>query len=55
MFISDSLKYHTREDLMTSCSDYESIFVEIERDHASNIIVGIVYRAPNTCIANFNN
>ena len=54
MFISDSLKYYPRNDLMTACIDYEAVFIEIEREHASNLIVGNVYRAPNTSVNNLN-
>lgn len=53
MFIHDTLKFRTRSDLMISSTDYECIFIEIERSHACNVIVGSVYRAPGTSLDNF--
>ena len=53
MFVSDSLNFRIREDLMPSCDDYECIFIEIQRDHACNVIVGNVYRAPGTSLVSF--
>ncbi len=34
--------------------NFESVSIEIQRDHGCNIIVGIVYRAPGSSPDNFN-
>ena len=39
---------------MPSQDDFESIFIEIQCDKASNLIVGNFYRAPGTSYDNFN-
>ena len=56
MFISDSLNFCIRDDLMCSCEDFECIFIEIQHEHGCtcNLIIGNVYRAPSTSVENFN-
>ncbi len=54
MFVRNSLNFHVREDLMSSCEDFECVFIEIERVHAVNLIVGNVYRPPGASPDNFN-
>ena len=36
MFVKNSLNFHVREDLMSSCEDFECVFIEIERVHSAN-------------------
>ncbi len=52
IYVSDKVKYKVRRDLCCASSDYESCFIEIERNNAKNILAGIVYRA-HTHIDNF--
>ena len=54
MFLSDSLNFCIRDDLMCSCEDFECIFIEIQHEHGCNLIIGNVYRAPSTSVENFN-
>ena len=54
MFISNSMNFHIREDLMPSQDDFETVFVEVQRNKARNLIIGIVYRAPGTSSDTFN-
>ena len=48
MFICNSLNFRIREDLMPSRDDFETVFIEIQRSNACNLIVGNVYRTPGT-------
>ena len=42
MFISDSLNFCIRDDLMCSCEDFECIFIEIQRQHGCNLIISTI-------------
>ena len=53
LFISDRLNFIKRYDLMSSCEDFECVFIELQRDNACNLVVGNVYRAPGTSTDNF--
>ena len=49
MFIKDSIKYKIRDDLSVFIPHvFESLFVEVDRQHAKSTIIGTIYR-PN-CI-----
>ena len=48
MFIGNSLNFRIREDLMPSHDDFETVFIEIQRSNAYNLIVGNVCRIPGT-------
>ncbi len=50
MFVHDSLTFRVRDDLTSSGNDFESVFIEIQRDHGCNIIT----RAPGSSLVNFN-
>lgn len=51
-YISNSIAYKLREDLILDLPDiFESIFIELV---SLNVIVGCVYRAPNSDLALFN-
>ena len=52
MYISNKVKYSLRTDLCNANSNYESCFIEIERTHGKNALVGVIYRA-HTSIDNF--
>ena len=53
MFVSDDLHYKPRKDLQFAGDSYESIFVEISCDNDKNIIVGTIYKSPDTCCKEF--
>jgi hypothetical protein len=56
LFIKKEVSLTEREDLNINNSLMESIFVELEKDNfsvSSNIIVGLVYRPPNTDVREF--
>ena len=57
VLIRDGVEYFVRPDLnnMTDCA--ETVFVEIDKDSVgtdNNVIVGVVYRPPDTNIKSFN-
>ena len=54
LFISKTLSYRVRNDIMPSSSDYECVFIEIQRAHFRNVIVGIIYRPPGTKLDTFH-
>ena len=53
MYISNKIKYSLRNDLCCANSNFESCFIEIERTHGKNALVGVIYRA-HTPIDNFS-
>ena len=58
ILINESLHFKTRNDLSVNCPEVECLFVEIpslksNKSHP-NVIVGSVYRPPNTSIKDFN-
>ena len=48
LYISHSFDFIVREDLNTMNDTIESLFVEISIPYFKNIIVGVIYRPPNT-------
>ena len=57
IFIKKGIPYTSRNDLVSEESIFESLFIEIDKQvfqHRSNIILGIIYRPPNTDINSFN-
>ena len=57
IFIQDSLEYFPREDLCHQNNSIESVFIEIDKNQLGknrNVIVGVVYRPPNSDINMFN-
>ena len=57
VFIKDDISYRVRKDLGSSNSDFEVIWIELLKDEYfihSNIIIGTIYRIPNTSINSFN-
>ena len=57
IFIKKHIPYVTRNDLVSTDSIFESIFIELDKQvfhQKSNIILGIIYRPPNTDINSFN-
>ena len=57
LYVNDSIPYTVREDLEFFYTEMESLFIEIESkvfQTPSNIIIGIVYRMPDSSIDIFN-
>ena len=57
LFIKDNVKYFVRSDLSILNKHIEVIFVEIDKNQyqsSKNIVVGTLYRPPNTDIEIFN-
>ena len=57
IFIQDSLEYLTREDLCHQNNSIESVFIKIDNNQFEkdrNVIIGVVYRPPNSDINMFN-
>ena len=48
LYIKDSFQFIVRNDLSFSSNFVDSLFIEIEQSLSKNIIVGIIYRAPNS-------
>ena len=57
LYIRNDIKYMSRPDLEYFDGEMESLFIEIDKDVfnlASNVVVGVIYRMPNTCMEIFN-
>ena len=54
MYIDSELMYKERNDLSFSNDFIDTIFIEINQKHGKNIIVGVVYKAPNSDSSTFN-
>ena len=57
IYIQDHLTYSVRPDVSLFDQDLKSLFVEIDgkqMDNKKNIILGVIYRPPNTDINVFN-
>ena len=57
MFVENGLNHRVRNDLGTSCSEYEVKWAEIENNGGkfkTNTVVGIIYRVPGGNISLFN-
>jgi hypothetical protein len=53
-FIKADLQFKLRNDLLSSNSKlYESIFAEIMQENGKNIIVGCIYKPPDTSVIEF--
>ena len=56
LFIKSDLKFKLRTDLQSPNNKlYESIFAEILQPNSKNIIVGCIYKPPDTSVSDFNN
>ena len=53
LYICDNLHYNIRADL-TSSTSFECLFVEICRPNLANMVIGCIYKPPNSDIDNFN-
>ena len=52
IYVNDKVKFKTRKDLWVANANFESCFIEIERQNAKNSLVGVIYRA-HTSIDDF--
>ena len=56
IFVRDGLNAVERHDMMASTTnfpEFEGLFVEIKNDNSRNVVVGVVYRPPDTSVDNF--
>lgn len=53
-FISDDLSYKSRPDLHIDIENCESIFIEVVLNKNKTIIIGCIYRHPNSSVNKFN-
>ena len=55
MYIANRLKFKERNDINTNSENclYESLFVEVETEK-NKIVIGVIYKPPDTCINTFN-
>ena len=57
IFIQDDIEYFCRDNFCYQNDTIEIVFIEIDNDHdgnEKNVIIGVIYRPPNTDIAEFN-
>ena len=57
LYIKNCLQYKQRIDLANNDHIFESTFIEIDKkefDTNKNIIIGLIYKPPNTSVKQFN-
>ena len=54
LYLNTELAFKLHDDLSVSTDIFECIFVEVVQLKAQNIIIGCVYRPPNTDVSRFN-
>ena len=57
LYIKDTIEYTVRDDLRFQNNILETLFIEIDKDQFAkrqNIIIGVIYRPPDTDITEFN-
>ena len=57
IYLKDSIEYFPRNDLSCQNNVMESVFIEVDKDQVNknkNVVVGVIYRPPNTNISEFN-
>ena len=57
IYIKNDIKFINRPDLEYFDAEMESLFIEIDKNVfnlSSNVVVGVIYRMPNTCMEIFN-
>ncbi len=56
LYVSKQLEYKIRNDLTKNIEDIiETKFIEIVNNHGKNLIIGVIYRPPNTDFVTFEN
>ena len=53
LLVSNSYNFKIRDDLLPSSTSYESLFIEIDMFREKNIIIGVIYRKPQSNINEF--
>lgn len=54
LYVDSKYAFKERDDLVFSNDSTDTLFIEIEMKHEKNIILGVVYRAPNSNACDFN-
>ena len=57
LYIKNDIKFMNRPDLEYFDAEMESLFIEIDKNVfnlPSNVVVGVIYRMPDTCMEIFN-
>ena len=57
IFLKSIIANQIRQDLCSITDTYESVFIEIDKDvfhKPRNIVVGVIYRPPDTDLIQFN-
>ena len=55
--VKDAIPFQTRDDLLSTDDDFESVFIEIDKttlNKCRNVVIGVIYRPPNSDIVTFN-
>ena len=54
-YIRNDCDFHTRDNLSTSTTDFECLWIEIHSKHQRNIVCSVIYRHPNSNLESFTN
>ena len=57
LYVKDNVEYYNRPDLNIMSHNMETLFIEISKDSIGrdgNVIVGVIYRPPDTDVTKFN-
>ena len=53
-FIKEGIEFHIRDDLCSTTKEFESLWIEINRDPYENILCTVIYRHPSGKTEDFN-
>ena len=53
ILIQDKFNFTKRDDLSTSKMEFEALWIEINNNSHRNILCGVIYRHPSSCIETF--
>ena len=53
-FIKEGIQFHIRGDLCSTTKEFESLWIEINRDPYKNILCAVIYRHPNGKTEDYN-
>ena len=54
MYVNALFSFRERNDLVFCNESTDTLFVEIDLKHGKNVVIGVVYKAPNSDPVSFN-
>ena len=57
LYVKNGIQYKLRKNVKNNENLFESVFIEIDKNEFGsnkNIIIGVIYKPPNTSVKHFN-